>query len=191
MTGSTPPRIYTKKGDDGSTSLLGGNRVKKYHVRLETYGTLDELNSQLGVVHSFLIDVPNVEDLKLEIPLIQNVLFNIGSELAAVDESWKTKIPHVKKEDILRLEGHIDLWTTQLPPLKNFILPGGHKAASFLHVARAVTRRAERLAVHAGEEFTVDPLILSFLNRLSDFLFVASRILNHRAGILDVEWKKE
>jgi cob(I)alamin adenosyltransferase len=190
-------KIYTKKGDDGSTSLLGGQRVKKSHARLDSYGTLDELNSALGVAVATLksaITKPQEAEfavLQAELLQIQNLLFNIGSALAVVDEAWKAKIPKVNADHVICLESRIDEWTAILPPLKNFILPGGHIVASHLHLARAISRRAERLAVALHEQNPVEVHILSYLNRLSDFLFVAARFVNLKFGISDIEWDKK
>lgn len=172
-------RIYTRSGDKGKTSLIYGQRVAKNDLRVEAYGTCDEANSMIGLALSFLENVEWAEkDVFLKtMHRVQTILFHVGAELATPSEkevSWK-----LKKEYIQELEDQIDEWDKDLPALKNFILPSGHNASSALHTARTVARRAERTAIGLEDE-PVNPLVLSYLNRLSDFLFVAARFVNYR-----------
>lgn len=164
-------RVYTKTGDKGETSLFGGTRVPKYHVRLESYGTIDELNSYMGLIRDVLED----DDLKEVLLGIQLRLFSLCSDLANEKDDNRHKIPAVKEEDIVFLENKIDEYLDQLPPLKSFVLPGGHIAASYCHVARTVCRRAERNIIRLSTEAYVNELVIKYVNRLSDFLFVLSR----------------
>ncbi len=176
-------KIYTKTGDDGSTSLFGGKRVKKYDLQVESYGTLDELNAHLGLLSDFL------DEAKLTNKLykIQNQLFDISSHLAS--ENGKASfLPKIEESIILDLELQIDEWETQLEPLKNFILPGGDKTISQCHVCRCVCRRAERLVVALIEEMPIDPLITKYMNRLSDFLFVYARFIAKELGVSEKIW---
>jgi len=176
-------KIYTKTGDKGKTSLWGGARVPKNHIRIESYGTIDELNSYLGVV----CDQIENSKLRKQLLTVQHRLFSIGSILAT-DPSKEMPTPDIKTSDVETLETWIDDLEKDLPPLKNFILPGGHTAASFAHVARCVCRRAERLVVALNEENTVHELVLSYLNRLSDYLFVLARTIAHLAKAKEVIW---
>jgi cob(I)alamin adenosyltransferase len=185
-------KIYTKTGDAGETGLFGGPRVKKSDARVSAYGEVDELNAALGVVRS------GVEDPELEAHLarVQDELFCVGAELATPHGAKaRSAIPPVDARWAARLEQAIDAWEAQLPQLHQFVLPGGTRTAAALHLARCVCRRAERqvvaLATAAPDE--VAPEALVYLNRLSDFLFVAARIANHRAGRPEVGWdpKKE
>lgn len=174
-------RIYTRKGDKGMTSLIYGSRVAKNDLRVEAYGTCDETNSMIGLALSFLgtADWPEKEDFMRVMHRVQTILFHVGSELATPADRevhWK-----IRKEHIEELEKQVDEWDKILKPLRKFILPSGHQASSALHAARTVVRRAERLAVGLGEE-SVNPLVLSYLNRLSDFLFVAARYVNQSLG---------
>lgn len=181
-------KIYTKKGDTGTTSLIGGTRVPKNHLRVECYGTIDELNSWFGVLR----DQNTILKESELIQKIQNQLFNIGSCLAADPEKNKMHLPDLDSFLIEELESSIDTWEESLPALKNFILPGGCLAASYAHIARCVCRRAERLCVslaEIAEIAEISPIILPFLNRLSDWLFVYSRILNHRSGGQEILWQ--
>ncbi|ROL62109.1 cob(I)yrinic acid a,c-diamide adenosyltransferase [Bacteroidetes/Chlorobi group bacterium ChocPot_Mid] len=178
-------KIYTKTGDKGSTSLYNGNRVQKSDLRVETYGTVDELNTIIGIVIAH--DVPKlIEDDLLK---ISKWLFNLGSDLATPLDS-KINIQRIQKENIEYLEKKIDEYTIKLPELKNFILPGGSKPGAFLHQARTVCRRAERLAVSLSEKETIGELPVIFLNRLSDYLFTAARFSNHLLGINETIWTK-
>ena len=177
-------KIYTKKGDLGDTSLLGGQRVPKSHIRIEAYGTVDELNSQIGVVLcSFLVAQEELKE-------IQDQLFHVGSHLANSAES-NFKLDPIPQNWIDALEEKIDLMTKELPDLKNFVLPGSDIANAHCHVARCICRRAERLSVALNhqENEQVDPLIISYLNRLSDYLFTLSRFITHSKGTTEVVWQ--
>ena len=164
-------KIYTKTGDTGSTSLFGGARVNKNHIRIETYGTVDELNSWIGMLRDFEIDTIQKQEL-LE---VQNVLFTLGSHLATEKPELIAKLPKYGKADVERLEGNIDAMNEVLPPITSFILPGGNIKNSHAHVARCVCRRAERLVVALSEVTEIDALIIIYLNRLSDYLFTLAR----------------
>ena len=179
-------KIYTKKGDAGQTSLLGGARVPKHHLRIEAYGTVDELNSYLGVLKDQMPAETGFEGLLKE---IQDALFTLGSHLASdPSASSMMKLPEVTAADVERLEQSIDQMDTELPALKNFVLPGGHPANSFAHVARCVCRRAERLVVQLSEEAEISPIILQYLNRLSDWLFTFARMMSLKTGSAEVAW---
>ncbi|MFH1051479.1 MAG: cob(I)yrinic acid a,c-diamide adenosyltransferase [bacterium] len=178
-------KIYTKTGDKGSTSLYNGSRVSKSALRVETYGTVDEMNSIIGIALSH--EMP--ETLKGDMTKISNWLFNLGSDLATPLD-FKILIERIKEENIAFLEKKIDDYTEQMPELKNFILPGGSKPASFLHQARTVCRRAERLAVSLAETENIGKLPVIFLNRLSDYLFTAARYANHLLGVAERNWEK-
>ncbi len=177
-------KIYTKTGDSGETSLFGGARVPKSHLRVEAYGTVDELNSYIGLLCD-LIETPQYKTVLKE---VQDRLFTIGSVLAS-DPTKKMAVPDVKAEDIQLLENEIDTMELALPPLKNFILPGGHQTVSFCNVARTVCRRAERLAVALDGIEKIDPLSIKYLNRLSDYLFVLGRKVGKDLGATEVIWK--
>jgi cob(I)alamin adenosyltransferase len=164
-------KIYTKKGDQGQTSLIGGMRVPKYDLRIESYGTIDELNSHLGLLRDQNID----EQYKSQIIDIQQILFTIGSHLAVGKEGSSMKLPELRLEHVEFLEQSIDAMDEKLEPMRFFVLPGGHPAVSQAHISRCVCRRAERLVVHLSSEENVDALILTYLNRLSDYLFTLSR----------------
>ena len=164
-------KIYTKTGDKGFTSLIGGTRVPKYHLRIETYGTVDELNSYIGLVRDQDIHAKQKEVLKE----IQDRLFTIGASLASDPGKSRMNIPDLNDSDIELLEREIDSMDQILPELKHFILPGGSTAVSFCHVARCICRRTERLAVQLSEESFVDKNVIIYLNRLSDFLFTLAR----------------
>jgi cob(I)alamin adenosyltransferase len=178
-------KIYTKTGDKGQTSLLGGSRVPKHHLRIESYGTIDELNSHIGLLRDQAINAKHIEVL-LE---IQDRLFTIGSYLASEPQKSKVKIPLLKEEDVVFLEKQIDELNDSLPPMRSFILPGGHTTVSFCHIARCVCRRAERLVVHLSETETVSDTILRYLNRLSDYLFVLARKLSEELKASEIPWK--
>lgn len=178
-------KIYTKTGDKGETSLIGGVRVPKYHLRIESYGTVDELNSYIGLIKDSISD-QYVNKLLNE---IQDRLFTIGSVLASDPEKSKMKIPDLHESDVTLLETEMDLMDTHLPALKNFVLPGGLLSSSFCHVARCVCRRAERLTVQLQSETEVPEIITTYLNRLSDYLFMLSRKLVHDAGASEVTWR--
>lgn len=179
-------KIYTKTGDKGETSLIGGTRVKKSHARIEAYGTVDELNSFIGVVRDQEVN----QKRQALFSEIQDRLFTIGSTLATdPDRDTKIQTPDLHEEDIQFLEKEMDALDQNLPPLRNFILPGGHVAVSFCHVARTVCRRAERLSIALQEDSLVDDLIIKYLNRLSDFLFVLSRAISQELGAQEITWK--
>lgn len=178
-------KIYTKTGDKGETSLIGGVRVPKYHLRIESYGTVDELNSYIGLVKESITD----EQVKKTLYEIQDRLFTIGSVLASDPAKSKMKIPDLHAEDITLLETEMDTMDATLPPLKNFILPGGTVAASYCHVARCVCRRAERLTVQLATESEVPEIIVRYLNRLSDYLFMLSRKIVQDAGAAETPWR--
>ena len=175
-------KIYTRTGDSGKTGLIGGTKVAKNHIRIETYGTVDELNSYLGLVSDLLNDAVQKRVLKE----IQDRLFTIGSSLACdPDKEPKMTIPDLKDADVSFLELQIDAMEETLPAMKHFILPGGHVAVSTTHIARCICRRAERLCVNMQENgMFIEPLILQYMNRLSDYLFVLAR---HTAQLLNVE----
>ena len=179
-------RVYTRTGDDGTTGLIGGTRVKKYDLRLESYGTVDELNSWIGLIRSQGINQDEIHDL-IE---IQNKLFVIGALLATdatkVDNSGQ--LPCCE-EDILYLERRMDQMLGSLPPLTSFLLPGGSNAVSYCHLARTVCRRAERRAYQLSEETEISPEVLKYLNRLSDYLYVLSRKVASDSGIEEIPWK--
>ena len=177
-------KIYTKTGDQGQTSLIGGTRVPKYHLRIEAYGTVDELNSYIGLIMCQEIDMHHQEVLKE----IQDRLFTVGASLAADPEKSKMKIPDLLATDITLLEGEMDAMNEVLPVLKHFVLPGGNTVVSFCHLARCVCRRAERLTVHLASESFVDENMTIYLNRLSDYLFVLARKLNLDAGTAENIW---
>jgi len=178
-------KIYTKTGDGGETSLIGGTRVPKHHLRIETYGTVDELNSYLGIVKDAIAH----EEIEDTLYHIQERLFTIGSNLASDPEKSKVKVPDIKELDITMLETQIDEMNEVLPELKNFILPGGNIVASYCHVARCICRRAERLVVHLASESEVNTVIVKYLNRLSDYLFVLSRYIVFKQGGVETPWK--
>jgi cob(I)alamin adenosyltransferase len=178
-------KIYTKTGDDGDTGLFGGPRVRKDHPRIEAYGTVDELNAVLGVVRTHA--PPADVDALLE--RVQNELFDLGAILAT-PEPEKFGMTGVGDEQSSRLEAAIDRFETELEPLKQFILPGGTPAAAYLHLARTVCRRAERMLVALDHKEEISAGAIIYLNRLSDLLFVAARLVNHRAGKPDVPWTK-
>jgi cob(I)alamin adenosyltransferase len=180
-------KIYTKTGDKGTTALIGGVRVPKSHIRIESYGTVDELNSYIGMVN----DMTNHAEISEWLREIQDRLFTVGSTLATnPDKEVKMKLPDVHEEDVAWLEQHIDKMNETLPEMRSFILPGGNLAASTTHVARCVCRRAERLCVgmHESGEYVPD-LVIKYLNRLSDFLFVLARYIAHINGAEDMPWR--
>ena len=178
-------KIYTKTGDKGETSLIGGTRVAKHHLRIESYGTVDELNSYIGLIRDQEINVHYKEVLRE----IQDRLFTIGSSLASDPEKSKMKIPDLKEEDVLLLEREMDKMDESLPEMKSFILPGGHTTVSYCHIARCVCRRAERMTIHLAETSFVADLVIKYLNRLSDYLFVLSRKLSQDLHTKEIPWK--
>ena len=180
-------KIYTKTGDKGQTSLIGGTRVPKSHIRIESYGTVDELNSYIGLVNDFCEN----DKINLWLREIQDRLFTLGAELATTSsKEVKMKLPDLHQADIEWLEHGIDEMNESLPEMRSFILPGGHKAASACHIARCICRRAERLCVGMIENGEpVSEIILQYLNRLSDFLFVLARYITHINGKEEIPWR--
>jgi cob(I)alamin adenosyltransferase len=181
-------KIYTRTGDDGSTGLIGGARVRKSDPRLECYGTVDELNASLGLA-AVVVD----RGLRPMIELVQSDLFVIGAHLATPDpqSAQSSSLPPLDEQLIGRLEMQIDAAESELAPLTNFILPGGTEAAARLHLCRTICRRAERLLVEFALDRPVPATVLTYMNRLSDWLFVHARLTNKRAGVADVVWRKE
>jgi cob(I)alamin adenosyltransferase len=177
-------KIYTKTGDLGKTSLLGGTRVSKDDLRIHAYGTVDELNSYIGLVRDQEVNEKRKDILKE----IQDRLFTVGSTLAADPNKTSIKKPDLHQEDIQLLEKEIDLMESELPELKSFILPGGHTSVSFCHLARCVCRRAERYVVGLAETAEIDPLVIMYLNRLSDFLFVLARKMGAELQVSEITW---
>lgn len=175
-------KIYTKTGDEGTTSLFGGKRVSKADPQIESYGTVDELNSYIGLLRDQPVNQKR-NDVLIE---IQDRLFTMGSILATEPGNLKVKIPRLQEEDILRLEKEIDHMESELSPMRSFVLPGGHPSVSFGHVARTVCRRAERLIVAAKHP---DPLVVKYINRLSDYLFVLCRKMTAELGVSETPWK--
>jgi cob(I)alamin adenosyltransferase len=178
-------KIYTKTGDAGETGLFGGPRVRKSDPRVEAYGDTDELNAAIGAARA-LVEDPEIER---QLAAIQDELFAVGADLATpVGAKARAAIPPVDAAWTARLEAAIDAWDRELPPLRQFVLPGGTRTAASLHLARCVCRRAERRAVALAGEAQVSPATLAYLNRLSDFLFVAARLANHRARKEETTW---
>ncbi len=196
-------KIYTKTGDKGETGLFGGARVPKSHIRVETYGTVDELNSYIGLLSDMLSSPQDIQvppqysatflQKKAILKEIQDRLFTIGSVLAS-DPAKNMMTPDVKIKDIELLENEIDAMDAELPPLKNFILPGGHSTVSFCNIARTVCRRAERLIIaldmlEKQEGREIDPLVIQYINRLSDYLFILGRKIANEIGVEEIIWK--
>ncbi len=179
-------KIYTKTGDKGTTSLIGGTKVSKSHLRIDSYGTVDELNSYIGLAGDMIIDVRSKEILRK----VQDRLFTIGSSLACdPDKEPLMKLPDLKETDVTLLENEIDHMNDILPVMKSFILPGGHPAVSTLHVVRCVCRRAERICVHLQQEDEfIEPLVIQYLNRLSDYIFVLARFTGHLLDVPEIPW---
>lgn len=184
-------KIYTKTGDKGQTSLYGGTRVPKYNLRIESYGTVDELNAHIGLVKDQKIDETTAETLLK----IQNELFTLGAMLATPPEKEVLKsgkerlnIPKITEPEIEYLENEIDMMQQTLPPMTHFVLPGGHQTVSFCHIARCVCRRAERLTVQLNDNEPVNELIIIYLNRLSDYLFVLARKLTYANQVEEIPW---
>ena len=184
-------KIYTKTGDKGTTSLFGGTRVPKHHIRIESYGTVDELNSHIGLLRDQEVD-QETKDLLIE---IQDRLFTIGSILATDPEKQKLKngkdrlnIPKISEADIEKLEKAMDKMNEELPEMTHFILPGGHQSVSFCHIARCVCRRAERLSTALHDIEAINDKVLIYLNRLSDYLFVLARKLSKQLQAEEIQW---
>jgi cob(I)alamin adenosyltransferase len=178
-------KIYTKTGDYGDTSLIGGTRVPKYDIRIEAYGTVDELNSWVGLLRDQEID----ESYRSILHEIQDRLFTLESELAKGPDKISQKLPDIKEEDITSLEQEIDKMNEKIPELRSFVLPGGHTVVSYCHLARTVCRRAERLTLQMNESYPVNPVLIKYLNRLSDYFFVLSRKLAYDFGVGEMPWK--
>lgn len=178
-------KIYTKTGDQGLTSLFGGKRVSKAELRIETYGTVDELNCFLGLVRDQEVN----QKRKAVLVEIQDRLFTIGSILATEPGNNTVKIPSLLEQDIQFLESEIDAMEESLPAMRFFVLPGGHQSVSFCHVARTVCRRVERLTISLSAQEQVDPLVIKYLNRLSDYLFVLSRKMAAELGAEETPWR--
>ena len=180
-------KIYTKKGDKGKTQLLGGSMVDKNNIKLECYGTIDELNAFIGNIYDQEISTFHKKILFN----IQNQLFNLGSIISFDGKKDSIKLPNVNSENIEMMEKAIDKMEESLPMLKNFILPSGHPYASICHIARTVCRRAERNLVALGQKQTIDPLHIQYLNRLSDYLFVLARAILKEKNAQEIEWQKD
>ncbi len=179
-------KIYTRTGDQGQTSLIGGTRVPKFHPRIEAYGTIDELNSYIGLIRDQETG-EHYRDILLE---IQDRLFTAESLIALDPDAGKDiKLPQIKDTDITLLEQEIDRMNEQLPELRSFILPGGHPVVSYCHIARCVCRRAERQTIRLGQVQPVEELVVRYLNRLSDYLFVLARKLGQDLGANEILWK--
>ena len=177
-------KIYTKTGDRGTTGLFGGKRVSKADLRIEAYGTVDELNAHIGMLR----DLSELNDLQDELVQVQNNLFVIGSMLAAEPGNEKISVPNIQEGEVISLEKSMDAMDSQLPVMKNFVLPGGHPAISETHIARCVCRRAERRVVGLFSEEAGEEIILKYLNRLSDYLFVLSRFLSSKLNVKETPW---
>ncbi|NRS90798.1 cob(I)alamin adenosyltransferase [Flavobacterium sp. 7E] len=184
-------KVYTKTGDKGTTALFGGTRVPKDHIRIESYGTVDELNSHIGLIRDQDMDV-HYKTILIE---IQDRLFTVGAILATPPEKEVMKNGElrlqklgIEESDIELLENEIDNMEAALPPMTHFVLPGGHTTVSYCHIARCVCRRAERLAVHLDHNEPVAPVAIKYLNRLSDYLFVLARKLSHDLNAEEVKW---
>jgi cob(I)alamin adenosyltransferase len=178
-------KLYTKTGDEGKTSVIGG-RLDKDHVRVEAYGTIDEVNSFVGLAVT-LLDEKLFGDILGELEKIQHELFDCGGDLAIVSRKYPFK---AKDEMITFLEERIDEYIIEAPELEKFILPGGSKAAATVHLCRTVTRRAERLVVQLQKIDEINPIVLKYLNRLSDYFFAIARVINYRYGVRDVEYER-
>lgn len=178
-------KIYTKTGDEGTTALFGGRRVSKANLRIETYGTIDELNSWIGVLRDQPVNAVRSEVL-IE---IQDRLFTIGSLLASDPKNEKIKVPHLTDHDVVFLENQIDIIDAQLEPMRSFVLPGGHQSVSFGHVARTVCRRAERLTIALAEAEPVQAGVIKYLNRLSDYLFMLCRKMTAELNAEETPWR--
>ena len=180
-------KVYTKTGDKGETSLFGGQRVSKGDLRIHAYGTVDELNSYIGLLRDLCTDVSR----NAQLIRIQDRLFTLGALLATESETAKKRLSKISKEDIESLESAIDVMEQTLEPIKTFVLPGGHPTVSYCHISRCVCRRAERLSVELGKEVEVEPLVIQYLNRLSDYLFVLSRFLTKILDAKEIPWVPE
>lgn len=178
-------KIYTKTGDKGKTSLIGGTRLSKAHIRIDAYGTVDELNSYIGLLR----DQPVNENRRELLKEIQDRLFTIGSHLASEPEQTKKILPDLVENDTALLEKEMDQIDAKVPPLRSFVLPGGHQSVSFGHIARTVCRRAERAVIALEQEEEVEEIVIRYLNRLSDYLFMLCRMMTYELKIEEVTWK--
>ena len=178
-------KIYTKTGDKGTTALFGGTRLPKHHIRIESYGTVDELNAFIGLVRDSISNAA----LKAELKSIQSTLFTIGAHLAADPTKENLWLPEIHPAVVELLENGIDRMEENLEPLKNFILPGGHPIVSYCHVVRCICRRAERNVVALGEQETIAPILSQYLNRLSDYFFVLARFVGKELGAEEIIWQ--
>lgn len=178
-------KVYTKTGDTGTTALFGGKRVSKADGRIDAYGTVDELNSYIGMLRDQEVNLARKDEL-IE---IQDRLFTVGSILATEPGNTKVKVPQLNEEDVVFLEKKMDTMNELLPEMKFFVLPGGHQSVSFCHIARCVCRRAERLAISLLDEAEVPEIVIKYLNRLSDYLFVLSRMMTQELSAEEVTWK--
>lgn len=184
-------KIYTKTGDKGQTALVDGSRVSKGDARLESYGTLDELNSVIGLIRCRIGGTDQELTIDKHLNMIQNNLFNIGSHLACADDKMQAQLPPLTSDALNLLEGDLDRWESELPPLKEFILPGGSELAAYSHMARTVCRRGEREMIRMRDAgATVAPDHMVFVNRLSDWFFLLARKFNSFKGVKDVTWSK-
>ncbi len=177
-------KIYTRTGDNGTTSLIGGTRVSKSHIRIQSYGTVDELNSYIGLLR----DQPVNEFRRDLLKEIQDRLFTVGSHLASEAGQTKRILPDLLEEDILLLEKEMDMIDTVVPKLRAFVLPGGHQSVSFGHISRTVCRRAERAVIHLAQQEEVDEIVIRYLNRLSDYLFMLCRAMTYELRAEEVIW---
>lgn len=178
-------KIYTKTGDEGTTALFGGQRLPKSDLRIDAYGTIDELNAFVGLLRDQSVNA-NRKEILIE---IQDRLFTIGSMLATEPGNTKVKIPVLSEKDVALLENEIDAMDAKLPPMKFFVLPGGHESISVGHVARTVCRRAERLVIALHENSEVEPTVIKYLNRLSDYLFVLCRMMAQELNVEETPWR--
>ncbi len=178
-------KIYTKTGDSGTTALIGGTRLSKAHIRIDAYGTVDELNACIGLLRDQPVNLERRDLLKE----IQDRLFTVGSHLASEPDQTRKKLPDLHEADITLLEGEMDAMDATLPSLRAFVLPGGHQSVSFGHVARTVCRRAERAVVLLHEHEAVEEIVIRYLNRLSDYLFMLCRMMTQELGAEEVAWK--
>ena len=180
-------KVYTRTGDGVNTSIIGGDRIPKYSLRLEAYGTVDELSSFIG---NLVADDSVIDQQRIDLIKVQNMLFNIGGYLATPPEIRKTEVPGLSQDNITEMESWIDDMDEQLTPLNNFIIPGGCKASAKANMARTVCRRAERRVVQLVDQEEINILVLAYLNRLSDYLFVIGRYLNKFADYEEIYWQK-
>ncbi len=178
-------KIYTKTGDKGTTALFGGKRVSKADSRIDAYGTVDELNSYIGLLRDQEVNT----NRKDELVGIQDRLFTLGSILATEPDNSKVKVPQLLEEDVAFLEQKMDEMSETLPEMRSFVLPGGHQSVSFCHIARCVCRRAERLTISLGDDAAVPEIVIIYLNRLSDYLFVLSRMMTQELKAEETPWK--